>query len=248
MGGQGSIGFSVTCEHILAIVVPLQRFICLLSIARLFLNPIKYCLASDGQPVFLSAASWLVRDGHFDEPGCQGRLQVALPEVCLAFEPEVRLQFGPVHRAGQCFEEPLDFTCYFACHFTCELLTGGQDGVQKKFDERGGIAGLVAGAEGSVILGLAVADDGLDGNHEKDRPPAPQDQLLPEAAQPAVAIHERVNKLELVMEHGAGNERMRGGRFEPSQQLIQQVRNSLCRRGNMNDFFPALNADTASPQ
>jgi len=81
--------------------------------AELSVQFIQHGPAFGSQSILLFAASWLVRDGHFNESGFQGRLQVTFPEVCLAFELEFCLQVRSVLRLCQGLEKLFNFYCNF---------------------------------------------------------------------------------------------------------------------------------------
>ena len=78
-------------------------------------------------------------------------------------------------------------------------------------------------------------DQALHRQVREQRLPAGQDQGLPQPPQATVAIFERVNELEFVVEHGADDQRVVRGAPHPMQQRRHQLGYASSRRRNVVD-------------
>ena len=125
---------------------------------------------------------------------------------------------------------------------------GVADGGEHEDDEWGGVAGGVGGIEGGVVTGLAVAHQGLDGKVGENGAPAGQEQRLPEAAEPAVAVGERMDVLELVVEAATGDERVVHRCLDFGEEGFDQGWHPVGGGRDMHHRLAALDADAAGAE
>ncbi len=98
-----------------------------------------------------------------------------------------------------------------------------EEGIQQEFDKSGGIPCPAAVTQDAVVVCLAITNHSFDREPGKQGVPLGEDEDLPKTADPAIAIAERVDKLELIMENRAGDERVGIGTRERSVDRTQAV-------------------------
>jgi hypothetical protein len=189
-----------------------------------------------GQPVLLEAAVWLAGDGHFDEAVGQCGCQIEQAEALACTEAERCLQAVAVHLAAQDLEQLSDLGCDLGC-----LKSFGND-LQHEIHERCAGALLGACVEGGIVVGLVGLDEAFDREIGEERVPAAEDEGSPESSHAAIAILKGVDEFKLVVEDGAGHQRVCLSGGEPIEQITHLVGDAIGRWGDMHDALLAHHA------
>lgn len=122
-----------------------------------------------------------------------------------------------------------------------ERLQGEFEG---EFDEGGGVAGFVALAEDGVVIGLAVADDGFDGDLGKEGMMSLEDEAVPEAAHASVSVFKGMDELHLVVADDRADGRGHlGVGVDPFEQGFHQSGHASSGRGDVGDLIALGDAD-----
>ena len=120
-----------------------------------------------------------------------------------------------------------------------------QHRLQNEFSELRGVGLFVRGRQRPVVPGLLVMHHTFDGQIRHLRLPLRQNDRLKQSANPAIAIAERVNELDLVMHHGSRQQRVKVGLLEPLKQIFDQIRHAICGRSHVDEFGALINAHPA---
>jgi hypothetical protein len=120
-------------------------------------------------------------------------------------------------------------------------------GIEHELDKRRGIGMAVRHGQHSVVVLLPRPDHRLYGQMRQQWFPVAQDKSLPHSPHAPVAIRERVDELELVVEDGTCHRRMLFGSFQPMEKVGDQVPDAVGGRSHVNRVLAAKKAHDDPP-
>lgn len=204
-------------------------------------------VAFRGQAILLEAAVGFIGDGGFDESGGDGGVEVVVSERRAVGELEALHGVRSGKRA-EFFEErdqrgDLVGDLIADLVGLTDLAESGEQGAEEELDKGGRVSGFIAAGENLVVLLLLFADHRFHGKEGEERIPAAEDEGLPKATHPAIAIGEGVNEFKLVMEDATGDERVGIGALEPAEQVFHEAGDEMCRWSEVHDLLSLRDAD-----
>ena len=130
---------------------------------------------------------------------------------------------------------------YSARVYVAMLLKGFQDTRQHEVDESAGVGLGCAVVDGLVVAILVVMHHGLDRQMEEDWMKPAENKRLPKPPRPAIAVGERMDELELIVEYASPDEQMVFGMPKPVEKAGNQLRHLPSRGRDMNHLLPVEN-------
>ena len=210
-------------------------------------NPPLFC-----QAIFLKAAIGFIGNGGLDESGGDGGAEVVVSERRAMGELEAL--HGVRSRERTEFFEERNECGDLVANLVADLIgltnltESGEQGAAEELDEGGGVSGFIAAGENLVVMLLLVADHRFHGKEGEEWIPAAEDEGLPEAAHPAIAIGERVDEFQFVMEDATGDERVGIVALEPAEQVFHETGNEMGRWSEVDDALSLRDADGAAAE
>jgi len=177
------------------------------------------------QAIFLEAAVGFVRNGSFDEAGFQSRVEVVFTKGGAMGETE---GFHAVCCAERSVFQDLEEFFDLVAHLVADLVAlqvtfeGIKQSGEGKLDKGRGVGDFVTSRQGVVVFLLPFANDFFDREVGQGGFPVAQDQGLPKAPHPPVAIAEGVDEFQFIMEDAAGHKRMGVGRCQPAKKVTHE--------------------------
>jgi hypothetical protein len=119
------------------------------------------------------------------------------------------------------------------------------DHFQGEFDEEGGVPLAVGVFQGLIVVLLMILDEGFDGDELEGG--MVEEETLPKATDAAIAILERMDELEFVVEDAGTNEEGEIVFREEGEEIVHEVGNAVGLGSDVGDGGAFEDADVFAP-